>query len=383
MKQLKTLTLFLIVLLGLHNASNSQTATRENLRIPDILGYKTLKCDFHMHSVFSDGSVWPTVRIDEAWLNGLDAIAITDHIEYTPHEEDIRQNFNRPYEIALPRAEALGIILIRACEITRSMPPGHLNAMFLSDVESLDREEWEDAVKAASEQGAFIFWNHPGWQKQQEDGVAKLSPIHIELINSDRLHGIEVVNSNEYYPEAFEFGLEYNLTLFSNSDVHAPIGMTYDMASGERRPMTLVFARTRTVPAIRKALFNQRTVTYWNNNLYGEEKYLRPIFNKSVTIKNPLVELTKKSRKYIQIFNDSDINYELKLNGHVEEITVPHDITLYARKTVLFQIRGKSEDLRGRKRIRIPYTIQNLHISPDELLPIEIELNVIFKEIES
>ena len=51
---------------------------REELHIPDILGFQTLKCDFHMHTVFSDGLVWPTVRIDEAYREGLDAIALTD-----------------------------------------------------------------------------------------------------------------------------------------------------------------------------------------------------------------------------------------------------------------------------------------------------------------
>lgn len=59
----------------------SQTVCRNEIRIPNILGYITLKCDFHMHTVFSDGKVWPTVRVDEAWREGLDAIALTDHIK--------------------------------------------------------------------------------------------------------------------------------------------------------------------------------------------------------------------------------------------------------------------------------------------------------------
>jgi len=35
-------------------------------QIPDIPGYYTIKCDLHMHTVFSDGKVWPTVRVDAA-----------------------------------------------------------------------------------------------------------------------------------------------------------------------------------------------------------------------------------------------------------------------------------------------------------------------------
>ena len=34
--------------------------------IPDIPGYKTLKCDFHIHTIYSDGNVTPDVRVLEA-----------------------------------------------------------------------------------------------------------------------------------------------------------------------------------------------------------------------------------------------------------------------------------------------------------------------------
>lgn len=40
--------------------------------IPDIEGYKTLKGELHIHTVFSDASVWTTPRIDEAMTEGLD-----------------------------------------------------------------------------------------------------------------------------------------------------------------------------------------------------------------------------------------------------------------------------------------------------------------------
>lgn len=60
--------------------NNSQV--RNEISIPGFDGYQTLKCDFHIHTVFSDGSVWPDIRVQEAWQEGLDAIAMTDHIEY-------------------------------------------------------------------------------------------------------------------------------------------------------------------------------------------------------------------------------------------------------------------------------------------------------------
>ena len=79
--------------------------TRTPIRIPDVNGYQTLKCDFHTHTVFSDGNVWPNMRVQEAWQEGLDAIAITDHIEYLPHKDQIKSDRNESYKIAKKEGE--------------------------------------------------------------------------------------------------------------------------------------------------------------------------------------------------------------------------------------------------------------------------------------
>ncbi len=34
------------------------------------------------------GAVWPNIRAEEAQRDGLDAIAMTDHLEYQPHREE-------------------------------------------------------------------------------------------------------------------------------------------------------------------------------------------------------------------------------------------------------------------------------------------------------
>ena len=97
-----------------------------------------MKCDFHIHTVFSDGLVWPTVRVDEAYREGLDAIALTEHLEYRPHRQDIIASHNRSYEIAEKTARNNQVILIRGSEITRPMAPGHFNAIFLNDCDALE-----------------------------------------------------------------------------------------------------------------------------------------------------------------------------------------------------------------------------------------------------
>lgn len=127
-------------------------AVDKSVDIPDLDNYQTLKCDFHMHTVFSDGLVWPTVRVDEAYAEGLDAIAITEHLEYRPHKADIQADHNRSYEIMKKYAKDKGVIVIKGSEITRSMA-GHHNAIFISDSNPLDTKEYKDAFRAAKSQG--------------------------------------------------------------------------------------------------------------------------------------------------------------------------------------------------------------------------------------
>ena len=102
-----------IAILWLLPASGPAQFVRTELVLPEVPGYRTLVCDFHTHTVFSDGNVWPSVRVEEAWSQGFDAIAVTDHIEYQPHRQYIPTQHNASYEIARPRGERSDVIVIR------------------------------------------------------------------------------------------------------------------------------------------------------------------------------------------------------------------------------------------------------------------------------
>src|SRR5512146_2199832 len=85
---------------ALASAAQAQNRQRTELMFPNLPGLVTLRCDLHTHTVFSDGDVWPTVRVQEAWRDGLDAIAFTDHIEYLRYRQDIPVNYGRAAEVA-------------------------------------------------------------------------------------------------------------------------------------------------------------------------------------------------------------------------------------------------------------------------------------------
>jgi hypothetical protein len=99
----KVILICILLLFLISAVSFAQTRARTDVNFPDIPGYKTLICDFHMHTVFSDGNVWPSIRSEEAWRQGLDAIAVTDHIENQPHKEDIPCGAKGFYFLESPR----------------------------------------------------------------------------------------------------------------------------------------------------------------------------------------------------------------------------------------------------------------------------------------
>ena len=151
------------------------------IEFPDLPGLKTLVCDLHMHTVFSDGSVWPNIRVMEANKDGLDVIATTEHLEYRSWISDIpHPDRNRSYELAKGFADELGLLVLNGSGITIDMPPGHANAIFIKDANKLVTDDPIESFLEAKKQDAFIFWNHPHWASQPPDAsVPLLSLIHI------------------------------------------------------------------------------------------------------------------------------------------------------------------------------------------------------------
>lgn len=125
------------------------------LAMPLLANAQLSNDDVHIHTVFSDGSVWPDIRVQEAWTEGLDAIAITVHIEYRPHKAIVAADHNESYNIAKAEGDKVGLTVIKGPEIIRSKPLGHLNALFISDANAMDVEDPLKAIDVAHEQGAM------------------------------------------------------------------------------------------------------------------------------------------------------------------------------------------------------------------------------------
>ena len=318
------------------------SAQERAIEFPDVEGYRTLSVDLHTHSVFSDGMVWPIIRVQEADRDGLALLAVTEHLEYQPWQDDIpHPDRNRSYVVASEAAVAEGtdLIVVNGAEITRSMPPGHVNAVFIEDANPLlvkiggadymtrlrpstpeeqaaSEREAQQAIEAANEQDAFVFWNHPNWPRQRPDGVAKLTDMHRRLIADGLLHGIEVANGHYYSAESLQIALDNDLAILGVSDIHYLIDWDYTPHAGGHRTVTLVFAEERSAASIKEALHANRTVAWLGNWLIGREEMLMPLLEASLLLTKVAPSADDKLID-IRLSNVSDAAFDLRVvSGH-------------------------------------------------------------------
>jgi len=309
---MKYISILIIAISQIAISQHTHSKTGRSISFPNIKGYLTLVCDLHTHSVFSDGSVWPNIRVTEAQKDGLDAIAVTEHIEYQSHKEDIPHlDRNRSYELANKYSGKSGLMVINGTEITKDMPPGHANAIFVKDVNKIINNDYMEAYKAARKQGAFVFWNHPHWIGQSKDASVNIADEVKELINKRLLHGVEVTNERTYSDQAIQAALDHDLTMIGTSDVHDLVDWDYNIPHGGHRPVTLVFSKKRDQKGLKRALFQGRTIVWYNNLMIGKNEWMAPLIDASLTL-DSVGYYKNYELAIIKIRNHSDARFILK-----------------------------------------------------------------------
>ena len=355
-----------------HGPASGESNPERHIEFPDTADYQTLVLDLHTHSVFSDGHVWPTVRVSEALRDGLHGMAITEHLEFQPHLADIpNPDRNRAFEEARRAASGHPLIVIPGVEITRVDAPGHINAVFVQDANPLvklataeddlptaefetrkeavaftaeqsnmfngahsvevdGRTVWRpypDAetydvirnfghastkdpkavLQAANEQGAFVFWNHPSFERPD----SPMNSFHLEATAEGLLHGVEIANGDAYYPNAHRLAMKHDLALIGVSDVHELIAWDYKPDAEHNpghRPVTLVLATESSTEGMKEALFARRTIVWWKDVLIGRQPHLDALLQASLSIES--VERTPWAIR-VNIRNVSDAPFKL------------------------------------------------------------------------
>jgi hypothetical protein len=339
-------------------------------------GRQLLLVDLHTHSVFSDGMVWPTIRVEEAERDGLDALAQTEHLEHQPKAEDIpHPDRNRSHQIAAAEVARTGsdLMTIAGAEITRGMPPGHVNAVFVTDANALLQGDAEAAIRTANGQGAFVFWNHPNWLPQAPDGVARIFPLHERLIADHMLHGVEVANGtlDAYSEHAFQIAIDHNLAVLGTSDIHGLVDWTHNAGHGGHRPQTIVLAAQRTQPALREALFAGNTVAWINDDLIGLQRNVEPVVHACLKLE-PVGYLPNSSVLDVNLVNSCPLAFTLNNDG----LRTLHNITDLVRVerygSTRLQVRMNDE----RQVLALDVRVLTAQIRPREALRTTLSVNL-------
>ena len=314
---------------------------RTEIILPQIKGYNLYKGDFHVHTIYSDGDVTPRERVREAWYDGLDIIAITDHLEIRTYEKFMLKalqpyskdgqpfvyasagagnkkdqdapmlcNLNAGYEEALHyiEREEIPILAIRGTEIWRKPSEiGEYNAIFLKDINAICDKDLFECFRRVKEQGGFIIHNHPGWRRKTMDK----SEAQVRAYGEGWVDAIEVINGTTLYPKMMDRCVDEKLTITASTDVHRPSSQVWARDCGIFRTMTFIMAKECTEKAIREALEKRRTIGYSANNLIGEEVWLKEFLNEAVDCKLVLVN-EKKGHRVFQLTNNCSIPFILR-----------------------------------------------------------------------
>ena len=300
----------------------NQPPHRTEIILPQVKGY----------NIYSDGEVTPRERVREAWYDGLDIIAITDHLELRSYEKFMLRAHapynpdGKPYEYIRGGAghktdpttpiycdldatydearsyvekEEIPIMVVRGTEIWRNARTiGEYNAFFLQDITDVAKPDIIESLKEARRQGAIVIHNHPAWRRKTSDKT--------ELVD-----GIEVVNGLNLYPKMIDRCVDEKLTIFANTDCHRTSAQYYPRGGEIFRTMTFILAKECTEKAIKEALLKRRTIGYSHNHLIGEQMWLEEFLNAAVDCKVIAVN-EKKEHRAFQLTNHCSVPFILR-----------------------------------------------------------------------
>ena len=318
----------------------NRPAERREIILPTIDGYRLYKADFHTHTIYSDGDVTPRQRVREAWYDGLDIVAITDHLEIRTYEKfmlkvlapystgkpfkyqnagiankkdksyPVMANLNAAYDEAIyyTERENLPIMVVRGTEIWRNTKSiGEFNALFLKDINAICHEDLFESFRRVKEQGGLIMHNHPGYTRTT---TAIAEGEQERAYSEGWIDGVEAVNSTTLYPDIISRCIDRNLFMAANTDAHRPTSHDWPAGGEFFRTMTFIMAKSCTEEDIKEALKAGRTIGYTANNLVGSEKHLAAFINEAVTCR-VVAENRKKGEVTYSLTNCCSVPFVL------------------------------------------------------------------------
>jgi histidinol phosphatase-like PHP family hydrolase len=176
--------------------------------------------DFHTHSLLSDGELLPSELMRRAVVHGYEAVAITDHVDFTTIEHvlssleklELREAANREIEV------------ICGVEITHVFPDKleklvHKARALGAELVVVHGETIAEPVEHGTNQTAVSIPEvdilaHPGLISEEEAERAKENGIYLEITSRK---GHSLANGH-----VAKVARRVGATLLLNSDLHSP-----------------------------------------------------------------------------------------------------------------------------------------------------------------
>jgi histidinol phosphatase-like PHP family hydrolase len=181
--------------------------------------------DLHTHTIFSDGELLPSELVGRAIIHGYEAIAITDHADYTNLEQLIEAAKKAKY-----LEDEWDIRVLAGVELTH-VPPRKI-APLAKKAKDLGAEivvvhgetiaepvaAGTNAVSAACEYVDILA--HPGLISEEDVQTAKENNVCLEITVRN--------GHNRTNGHVARLSLEIGATLLVNTDTHAPENLITD-----------------------------------------------------------------------------------------------------------------------------------------------------------
>jgi len=248
--------------------------------------YVVLKCEFHLHTTYSDGAYSPAEMIQYYKEHGYDVVAVTDHTNIEGWHDGIAE--------AQAAGASAGVLVIEGGEISFRWEDNthkHIVALFCHALDSTNEPtdlSLEEIFHDIHAKGGLGIVAHPwrGWSNWQQYQYA------------------DYIDGWEYEPHAIS--PEYRLWLLNsdkiymfNHDAHG-----YWLEGSEwAEAHTLLLSHNRTLSGVREALESRRIVVSYGSNYYA---CMHPVASFIYEPSEPVVNET--------VTFDASVSYDLEEN---------------------------------------------------------------------
>jgi hypothetical protein len=121
-----------------------------------------------------------------------------------------------------------------------------------------------------------------------------------------------------------------------------------------------VFAKEKSIPAVKEALNAGRTAIWFENKIIGRKEFAEALFKAAVRVTD--VDREGKKAVLFTVRNDSDLPVELQRAGQVG----PKDVNLPPNTSARVKVNVSGDE----EQVELTYTVHNFLVAPQKGMPV-------------